>query len=200
VRAVERLHESHVGGRRVRVLVDHLAELAPRGAHILDVGCGDGLVASELLVRRPDLHCAGIDVLVRPETAIEVTAFDGQHIPFPADAFDSVMLVDVLHHADDPEGLLGEAARVAKHCVLVKDHRLDGPLAGFTLRFMDRVGNQRHAVALPYNYWPEAKWRAEWSKLGLHVENWTSDVGLYVWPLSLVFDRALHFVARLGVG
>ncbi len=181
------------------MLVDHLARLAPRNARLLDVGCGDGRVALDLCGRRADLSCEGIDVLVRPDAEIPVTAFDGQRIPHLEKAFDAVMLIDVVHHSENPEGLLREAARVARECVLIKDHTLEGVLATPTLRFMDRVGNERHGVALPYDYWPEEKWRTRLTELGLHVEDWIDRLGLYPWPASWLFERSLHFIARLGV-
>ena len=200
MRAAESLHEAYVGQRRVRVLADHLARLAPRDARLLDVGCGDGRVARELCRRRADLHCEGIDVLVRPDAEIPVTGFDGRHIPHTDDAFDAVLLIDVLHHCEDPRAALLEAVRVARSHVLVKDHTLHGPLAGPTLRLMDRVGNERHDVALPYTYWPEEKWRALLDELDLRIEHWTGSLGLYPWPASLLFDRSLHFVTRLAIG
>ena len=57
-----------------------------------------------------------------------------------------------------PRQLLREAVRVARRGLLIKDHTLTGFLAGPTLRLMDRVGNQRHGVALPYNYWTQQQW------------------------------------------
>jgi SAM-dependent methyltransferase len=196
----ERAHAGYAAARRVRVLAEHFARLAPEGAAVLDVGCGDGALTRLLGERRPDLRLHGIDVRVRPDAAIEVTPFDGERIPFADDAWDAVLFVDVLHHADDPQALLAEGARVARRCLLLKDHRLDGIAAGPTLRFMDRVGNARHGVALPYHYWPEARWRAAWAALGLDVEHFTRDVALYPAPFSWIFGRGLHFVARLGVG
>ena len=100
----------------------------------------------------------GIDVLVRPETNIEVTEFDGRTIPFGDDAFDAVTFVDVLHHTDDATALLREAARVASTAVVIKDHLAEGFLAKPTLRAMDWVGNASFGVALPYNYWTTAEW------------------------------------------
>ena len=39
-------------------------------------------------------------------------------LPFAADAFDSVVLVFVLHHARGPEALIGEAVRVARRVIV----------------------------------------------------------------------------------
>lgn len=195
----ERAHAGYAAARRVNVLAEHFAPLLPQGASLLDVGCGDGQLTHLISRQRPDLSVRGIDVQLRPHAAIDVSAFDGEHIPAPDGSVDAVLFVDVLHHADDPTALLAEAVRVTRHHVLIKDHRLDGPLAGATLRFMDRVGNERFGVALPYEYWPESRWRETWRELGLAVEHFTRDVGLYPPPFSWAFDRGLHFIARLGV-
>lgn len=196
---IDAVHDRYVFNRRVRVLADHVAGLLPEGARVLDVGCGDGSLAAGLLARRPDLAVEGIDVLVRDRTRIPVRPFDGRSIPHPDRSFDVVLFVDVLHHTDDPAVLLGEAARVASGSVVLKDHTADGLLAGPTLRFMDRVGNARHGVRLPYNYWPEARWRAAFARLGLEPEAWVSDLKLYPSWADWAFGRSLHFVARLAV-
>jgi SAM-dependent methyltransferase len=195
---IQSLHDGYVHGRRVRRLCELLACLIPESCSVLDVGCGDGLLARLIQDRRPDLALRGIDVLVREHTLIPVEAFDGRSIPRGDDSVDVIMFVDVLHHTDDPTVLLAEAARVARRAVLIKDHLLEGFLAGRTLRFMDYVGNTHHGVALPYNYWPRGRWQQVFDKLGLTPEEWRDQLGLYPWPANLLFGRSLHFVARLG--
>jgi SAM-dependent methyltransferase len=196
---LERIHGGYVHGRRSGVLARHLAELLPPHARVLDVGCGDGLLDGLILEQRPDVELEGIDVAVRRHTCIPVTPFDGREIPHADASFDAVQFVDVLHHTDDPLALLREAARVARHAVLIKDHLLDGFLAGPTLRFMDRVSNTRHGVVLPFNYWRQRQWDEAFQALRLNVDCWRSDLGLYPWPASWVFGRSLHFLARLQV-
>jgi SAM-dependent methyltransferase len=196
---VERLHEAYGGARRARVLARQLGELLPPRCSMLDVGCGDGEIDSLIGQEHPGLRVEGIDVLVRPEASIPVQAFDGHEIPHPDDSFDGVLFVDVLHHSDDATMLLREARRVARSFVLIKDHRLNGLLAGPTLRFMDDVGNARHGVALPYNYWSHERWHEVFQNVGLAVESWKQELGIYPWPASWIFGRSLHFIARLGV-
>ncbi len=196
---IDRIHTSMVHSRRVRVLADHFARLLPPDASVLDVGSGDGLLAKLVSDRRPDLKIEGIDLLVRPQTHIPVRAFDGIHIDCPDRSFDAVMFVDVLHHTDDPEILIAEAARVARKCIVIKDHTRNGWLAGPTLRFMDHVGNAKHGVPIPGNYWPKWRWDEMIARRGFKVEQWVRRIGLYPWWSNWWFGRGLHFIARLGV-
>lgn len=197
--AVEHFHDRHVHNRRVRVLARHFSVmLAPTGL-ILDIGCGDGLIDQLILEQSSDLHIEGIDVLVRPDAHIPVKPFDGTTIPHPDAMFDATLFIDVLHHTADPMTLLREALRVTKPngVILIKDHTMNGLLAGPTLRFMDRVGNARHGVVLPYNYWTKQQWHDAFASLGLSIDTWIKNAGLYPFPANLIFGRSLHFVAKL---
>lgn len=191
------VHGKLIFGRRVRTLATAIADRLPRGARVLDVGCGSGDLAAMIMRLRPDISIEGIDVLVRPGTAIPVQAYDGAHIPFGDDAFDAAMVIDVLHHTDDPEAVLAEIARVAP-VVVVKDHLRDGIAARVTLRFMDWVGNAAHGVRLPYNYLSRREWNAIWAKLHLGASKFATRLALYPRPFSWLFDRGLHFVAVLS--
>lgn len=195
-RVYDRLIGRRVFGRRVQVLCGHLLELLPQGARVLDVGCGNGLLAHLLEQKRPDVTIRGIDVLMQDRQYIPVGKFDGKTIPHGDASFDVVMFVDVLHHAEDPLGLLREAVRVTRRTILIKDHPLNGFLAGPTLRFMDWVANARHGIALPHTYWPRQKWLDTFDALGLTVKVWKTDLGLYR-PAGWLFGRQLHFIARL---
>jgi ubiquinone/menaquinone biosynthesis C-methylase UbiE len=195
---VDVLHR-RVFARRSQVLARHIAELLPPGSTCLDVGCGDGTIDAMVRARRPDITIEGIDVLIRPTAVVAVTLFDGVTIPFPDRSFDAVLLVDVLHHTQDPAALLAEATRVARHHVLVKDHVAGGPFSRRVLALMDRVGNERHGVALPYRYLTAQEWSRAFSRLSLEREASRTRLGLYPWPASMVFERDLHFLTRLAV-
>jgi len=170
--------------------------MLPTGS-VLDIGCGEGTLDVLVTNARPDISISGVDVLVWPSARIRVQEFDGATVPFADHSFDAVMLVDVLHHTVDPTILLREAQRVARKAVVIKDHTMDGLFAYETLRFMGWVGNAHHGVALPYNYWPEEKWRACFASLGMTTEEWVSRLDLYPAPFGHIFDRGLHFIARV---
>ncbi len=193
------LHRTLVAGRRGHVLAEHLAALLPPRAKVLDVGCGDGVIDHLVSQQRADVTIQGIDVLVRQDTQVPVEEFDGISIPYPDASFDTVMFVDVLHHTRNPFALLREGQRVAK-TVVIKDHFRNGILAKTSLRFMDWVGNAHHGVALPYNYWSRSEWSAAFEAAHLEVSDIKTSLGLYPRPASWIFERSLHFVARLGRG
>ena len=196
---LELLHGGYVHKRRISVLTQWCSNFIPPHASVLDVGSGDGRLARLIADKRPDISIQGVDVRLRKDAAIPVGKFDGRSIPYGERSFDVVMFVDVLHHTDDPMVLLREAVRVARQVILIKDHTLQGALAYSTLRLMDWVGNARHNVALPYNYWTPAQWDGAFDKLGLSVSSWESNLKLYPLAADLIFGRYLHFVAVLRV-
>jgi len=196
--ALGTLHSRWITARRVNVLAEWFDQLAPTGSRVLDVGCGDGLLASILLARRPDLQIRGVDVLPREHTHIPVEIFDGATLPFSDGSFDGVLFSDVLHHTPSALQLLREAHRVSSRFVLIKDHYRKGWAAQRRLMVMDWVGNARFGVALPYLYWTEEQWQRTLQEVKLRPERIITDLHLYPSVVDWVFGGELHFVARLN--
>jgi SAM-dependent methyltransferase len=165
---------------------------------VLDVGCGDGQLGRAVMDLRPDLRVRGIDVMLRPTTAIEVECFDGEHIELPDRGVGAVMMVDVVHHARMPAELVREAARVSARALVIKDHLREGFLAGVTLRTMDWVGNAPHGVRLPYNYLTCDEWNVAFTAAGVKIDEWEDSLDIYPRPASYIFGRRLHFAALLS--
>lgn len=195
---IEAIHERGVKQRRVICLASWVSALLDAGDRsVLDVGSGDGQLAAAVQARRAGVQIRGIDLLVRPGTAIPVEPYDGTHFPLPDKSVDVALFVDVLHHTPDPLLLLREAVRVARRAVIIKDHRVSGLLARPTLRFMDGVGNARFGVALPYNYWTPDQWSAAFSSLHLTPNPLIRTLRLYPAWANWLFGRDLHFITRL---
>jgi 2-polyprenyl-3-methyl-5-hydroxy-6-metoxy-1,4-benzoquinol methylase len=191
------VHDRAVFRRRVRVLSALIASELGASGTVLDLGCGDGSIAAAVMDRKPGLAFRGIDVLVRPHTLIPVERFDGRTIPANDGSYDWVTIVDVLHHTDNPGELVAEAARIARQGIVIKDHLREGFAAYHTLRLMDWVGNKGHDVRLPYNYLSRAEWDAIFARAGIAAQSWRETLSLYPFPASLLFDRKLHFIAKL---
>ena len=195
---IESIHGRYVHKRRTLVLSHWCSRLIPVNSKVLDVGCGDGRLARLLAEKRPDISIRGIDVCQCKDAVMPIDRFDGTSIPYGQGSFDVVMFVDVLHHASQPMTLLREAVRVARQAIVIKDHLAEGSLAYLTLRVMDWVGNARHGVALPYDYWSLAKWHRVFDELGLRINSWESHLRLYPLPADLILGRSLHFITLLG--
>ena len=197
---MSKLHNRLVHQRRVRVLVDHIDSMLEGPARVLDVGSGDGRVGALQAEKRPDLQIEGLDTLPRASAAIPTMGYDGRSIPFPDRAFDFVLLIDVLHHAESIEDLVAEALRVAPGGLIIKDHTPSNALDFSMLRAMDWVGNRSYGVALPYAYLRRAEWDDLFARHDLRVDAIRTQLRLYPRPLTWIFDRSLHFVARVVPG
>lgn len=192
------LHSRLIFGRRVQALADNIAAMIPDGSvSLLDVGCGDGTLARSIVERKPGLAAEGVEIRARPVTAISVREFDGRTLPFGDRSHDVVMLVDVLHHAEDPALLIREAGRVARRAVIIKDHLTGAWLSHERLRLMDWVGNIGHGVPLRYAYWSPEQWSDAFRNARLSEVERRERLGLYGPTFRWIFERHLHFVSRL---
>ncbi len=92
---------------------------------LLDVGCGEGVVFRRIAQRfRPQIAALDID-LERVKSAQEQNGetlllnAGAESLPFADNAFDIVLLLEVLEHIGDPQQALAEARRVARRYLLL---------------------------------------------------------------------------------
>ena len=196
-KALNFLHRDLIFETRISVLAKVISTFIVSGGRGLDVGCGDGTLALLIQESCPDVSFEGVDVLERPNVSIPFTSYDGSRLPFDDNKFDWIIIVDVLHHTDDPLNVLSECLRVCKRMVIIKDHVYRNIFQRALLIFMDWVGNRGHEVRLPYNYLKREEWRSIFSELNATENAWKEDLKLYPQPLDLVFGRGLHFVTVL---
>jgi ubiquinone/menaquinone biosynthesis C-methylase UbiE len=90
-----------------------IARVIPRGAQVLDVGCGNGYIAHHLSAMF-GTNVVGIDVTDATEAPIDYRQYDGVHFPLPTYSVDAVLLCYVLHHAQDVRAVLREMKRVLR--------------------------------------------------------------------------------------
>jgi len=166
---------------------------------MLDVGCGDGTISKIMQDNNPALEISGIDIMARPNSAIPVSLYDGEQIPYNDGSYDAVMFIDVLHHVKQIKKMLEEAKRVSSKYILIKDHLYKTGFDFRVLKFMDRVGNKPYGVALEYNYLKAEEWNAVFRKLGLKKVIEKTNIPLYPFPFSLLFGRRLHVVFLLEI-
>jgi 2-polyprenyl-3-methyl-5-hydroxy-6-metoxy-1,4-benzoquinol methylase len=108
---------------------DHVIRLCLRAnirpAKILDVGCGDGALLSELRRQRFGQALRGVEIteaavrIARERAEIDsVQLYDGTRLEFPDEAFDLGIVSHVLEHVPDPGALLAEIGRACKAVVM----------------------------------------------------------------------------------
>lgn len=111
-------------GNRVRTVQRWLKEGGCLGGELLELGCNTGPVLIPLL--QEDVRIVGLDVIAsdietcrktlqeRRLRADGLLVADGKRTPFRDASFDGVLLVDVLEHTTDPEGIVAEVRRILR--------------------------------------------------------------------------------------
>jgi len=198
VKVLTDVHHRTIHVPRVRRVAQALAPLIAQagGARsLLDVGCGDGSIAARVGQAVGAERVVGLDVALRDDSAIEAFAYDGGLLPFADQSFDVVLLADVLHHAENPLGLLRECLRVARVGVAIKDHLAFGALSSRLLELMDQVGNYAAAVPVTGRYLALDEWFELVRHAGgrLTVMHWP--LRIHDLPWRLVTRSELQFAA-----
>ena len=97
-----------------------IAQLVPEGAHVLDLGCGDGALLQQLITTR---RCTGYGIEIdddnvlacvrRGVNVLQLNLHEGLKA-FRDQSFDAVLQIDTLQHLRNAEVLLRETARVGR--------------------------------------------------------------------------------------
>jgi len=143
---------------RARKSAKHILPEIPLGATVLDVGAGNGLIA-EIIAQEKSANVTLVDVLDWNLSKLPLLLYDGTRFPFENKQFDVVLLVDVLHHAEDESTLLKEAIRVGKKVVLVEEvhsHKGMSMLANIT----DNLQYFLYGMAIGVHHRNQAQWLA----------------------------------------
>jgi SAM-dependent methyltransferase len=96
-----------------QTLIRAVAEVHP--TRVLDVGCGDGRLAS--LFAAPEVVCVDSSpAAVEAATArgLDAQLADARELPFPDGSFDAVTCNHTLYHLPDPDQALAEFVRVLR--------------------------------------------------------------------------------------
>jgi methionine biosynthesis protein MetW len=92
------------------------------GGSVLDIGCGDGLLLSMLknnVSEGIDISEEGVKKCLEKGMKATLCDFSKDKLPFEDNAFDYVVMLDVLEHVYAPQELLEEARRVSKRYIVI---------------------------------------------------------------------------------
>lgn len=141
-----------------------------RNSHkILDLGASCGRLAKQISKKNKKLIFEGVDTHIQPKSHIKVTKYDGEKIPFKDGSFDTVTIVDVLHHTSNIQNVLKEAKRVSSKYILIKDHFYSNELEYNLLKHVDHFGNDAYGIVLEYNFLTTVEWEKLFKELDLKI-------------------------------
>ncbi len=170
------------------------------GQTLLDVGAAEGWVG-EAAAEMCGMEVELVDVVDLNRTGLPHQVYDGRCLPFPNESRDSVTVLLTLHHCQDPEGVLAEAARVARRRIIVSESVYRTRPGRALLRLMDcgfnglRSGGE---MTPALHFKTVEAWREIFQKHRLRIahEAWLSS-GLH-WQRLFVLDvdAVRHDAAR----
>ena len=161
------------------------------GMAVLDAGCGPGAMAEALA--RMGCQVTAVDLEPKPEweersrLGIKFIQASAEALDFNADTFDAVLVMDALHHMENPEKGLAELARVAKPAapILVVEGNRRNPLlfvrmtliAGHQTFSRSRLRSMLRTVDPHFDYFMIETRCLPWSWSWLPAwQNWASDL------------------------
>jgi SAM-dependent methyltransferase len=161
--------------------IDSYLTLADR---VLDVGAGNCILCQELSRRGHDVTPVDGTNLSFVDEIVPV-AYDGTTLPFADDGFDVALVITVLHHAADPDAVLGEVRRVARRIIVIEEIYENSFEKYFTYA-IDSLFNLQF-FNHPRSNRTDAGWREAFQSLRL-------DVTAAVYSRSLVLLRRVTYV------
>ena len=101
-------------------------QASPFQMPVLEIGCGKGLTALELVKRVPYIVSLDVSAEELSYARLNLSAFgkedsvclmraDGASLPFTDGSFHTVFMVNALHHLSDPDPVFSEVERVIDH-------------------------------------------------------------------------------------
>lgn len=155
---------------------------------ILDVGSGTCNLTELLKEQSADVTALDVtDISFIP--GITPVLYDGLHFPFPDHAFDTALIITVLHHASDPDQVLREAARVARRVIVIEDVVKNGVHHKATAAW-DSIMNLEFS-GHPHNNRTDQGWQEAFAAAGLNLverKSWWSF--LIMWQVMYLLERA----------
>ena len=147
--------------------IERIQEYLSPKDRILDIGTGPGSVC--LLMNGNGYNVTPVDVIdqtLSPEIDPEI--YNGKKLPYKNSSFDTALILTVLHHTSNPEGILLEAKRVANKIIIIEDI-YSNPFQKYLTYFVDSIVNMEFSDH-PHSNKSDREWKELFIELGLKLK------------------------------
>jgi ubiquinone/menaquinone biosynthesis C-methylase UbiE len=169
---------------RAQEKLEEIGSYLDLGDRVLDVGAGNCILCQQLGRRGHDVIPVDVKNLSFVDEIVPI-AYDGTTLPFGDDSFDVALVITVLHHAPDPDAVLGEVRRVARRIIVIEEI-YDNSFEKYLTYAIDSLFNLQF-LNHPRTNRTDAGWREAFQSLRL-------DVSAAVYSRSLVLLRRVTYV------
>lgn len=167
---------------KVKLLLPHLTE-----GRVLDVGTGNGGLEKSLKAAGVDIY--GLDIKNKSLFEdITPTIYAGEHFPFSGNAFDTSLIITVLHHTPTPELILKEAQRCSQKIIIIEDIYTNTFQKHLTF-FMDSLVNWEWK-GHPHSNKTDTAWRLLFQEMNLKL-TYTKQ-----YSFLLLFRQSIYVLER----
>lgn len=154
--------------KRANEIVDIIDPFLKKDESLLDIGAGNCSIFECLIGRGYEIAALDVaDFSFVP--GVKPVLYDGETIPFVDGKFGTALLISVLHHTQNPEVVLAEAARVSPRLVIMEDI-YSNPVHGFFTRILDNLLNLEFS-GNPHSNMSDAEWRTVFSNHNLVIKD-----------------------------
>ena len=156
------------------IVLNDIGPYLKTGEYVLDIGAGGGW-PGELMAKEKGVKMQLLDVEDFNRSKLPLMLYDGEHIPFKNNFFDTSLLLFVLHHCKDPLLVLKEAIRVSRNRIIIHEDTYTSSFGRILASMNDFISNfpflltNPSKMNMPYNYRTVAGWERVFQDLGLHV-------------------------------
>ncbi len=174
------------------------ADMLDSGGKALDYGAGDGQVTQ--MLSNAGIDIIGVDVKHYPAEGVNkelLLAYDGDHVPYADETFDTILATNVFHHEADNQTCLDECYRLLKkggtiviiETVPEEDVQAEWNRTFFNDWFYNRPFHPGAEVPVPGTYEMPNGWKKRFEGMGFRVID-EEDYGI---DIPVIQDRHYKF-------
>lgn len=172
---------------RAQLCLDVISPHLKKGESVLDLGGGSGEVAN--LMQAQGCKVTIADVLNWNKSGLPFVQVKDNHVALPDGSFDTVVVLTVFHHSDDPAALVSEAFRLAKNRVIFIESVTENPqefaygawIDWFYNRVINYSPEPQKKINVPLHFLPSGKWEELVRTLTGLTPKVSQSLGIYQW-------------------